>query len=68
MILVISFLLVGVTMALMAVGLLKGRPLRGSCGRASGACDCANAASCARLKHHPQGSADRPKARRRSSS
>ena len=50
MILVFTLVLVGAAMALMAVGLLAGKRLRGSCGGATGACGCADPASCPRFK------------------
>lgn len=50
MILVLTLVLFGVTMAVMAVGLLAGKRLRGSCGGSQGACDCADAATCPRVK------------------
>lgn len=58
MILILTFVLIAVIMAIMAVGLLAGRRLRGSCGGLGKACDCANAASCPRLKA-PQGDGER---------
>lgn len=47
MILLITFLIISVTMSVMAVGLLAGRRLKGSCGGVGRACQCENAERCA---------------------
>ncbi|MBE2249626.1 MAG: Na(+)-translocating NADH-quinone reductase subunit E [Myxococcus sp.] len=46
----ITFVVFSVAMLAMAVGLLRGRRLRGSCGGSAGACDCTEAATCPRVK------------------
>lgn len=47
MLLLITFLIIAVTMTVMAVGLLAGRRLKGSCGGVGRACECENAQRCA---------------------
>jgi hypothetical protein len=49
MIFFVTFAIIGAAMALMAVGLLANRQLRGSCG-GSADCRCADTASCPRFK------------------
>lgn len=50
MILLITFAIIGAAMALMAVGLLAGRRLRGSCGGTGADCQCVDSATCPRFK------------------
>jgi hypothetical protein len=52
MVLVLTFVLIAVIMTVMAVGLLGGRRLKGSCGGVGTSCECANAERCP-LKTRP---------------